>query len=290
MHDYEEELAQMREESKELASKIIMEEKAVDIDIDIQEIDEIELIPIDSDKLDAIGRLLQASIGRNIIVYDKREERSGRPQMLKSAFVAFGTECKFVDVVLPIGDYIVNGACIEYKTEEDFIQSKINGHLDTQLFNMSARYDMSYLFVEGDIFAAGDGRVHYNALLSSFLGASFKKSSHGQHGVINLVPLQDSGSFPYAVKFLMQKEHIRYPPPMKVPVSRSEMAVATLSTIPSVGTTRARNLIKHFHSLRAVFDASVEELMEVKDVGKTTAEAIIQYIEERFKPKEKHIL
>jgi Fanconi anemia group M protein len=274
MNDFNEELEQWKESAK--ATKVTIQEP--------------ELKPIPQPKLAAIGKLLELSTGRNIVIYDSREERSGRPTMLVAAFDAWKIECKFIPVVLPIGDYIVNGACIEYKTEEDFIQSKISGHLDEQLFNMSARYDKSYLFVEGDIFVQGEGRVHYNALLSSFLGASFKQSSHGQHGMINLVPLENDACFPYAVKFLMDKEHIRYPPPLKVPVNKREMAVATLRTIPSVGEGRARALIQHFKSLKSVFGASVDELTDVKDVGKKTAESIVEYIDRKYKEKEKHVL
>lgn len=250
----------------------------------------IKLEEIPTEKLELVDRLMQASIGRNILIYDKREERSGRPRQVIAAMKAWGIELKVVPVMLPIGDYIINGACIEYKTAEDFIQSKLSGHLDRQLFNMSSRYANSYLVVEGDVQAQAEGRVHYNAILSSLIGASFRRSSHGFHGMINKIEIDVQDTFAYVIKFMMAKEHIRYPPPLKVPVNKSEMAVATLSTIPSIRDVRARTLLEHFKSLRAIFNATQDELEAVEGIGSVTAEKAFSYINEVIRKKEKHIL
>jgi ERCC4-type nuclease len=258
--------------------------------VDTGEMEIVKFEEIPTEKLELVDKLMKASIGRNIFIYDKREERSGRPQQVINAMKAWGEEMKVVPVVLPIGDYIINGACIEYKTAEDFIQSKISGHLDVQLFNMSARYPNSYLVVEGNVQAQAGGRVHYNAILSSLIGASFRRSSHGFHGMINKIDIETQDDFPYVIKFMMKKEHIRYPPPLKVPVNKKEMVVATLSTIPSIRTVRARALIEHFGSLRAVFNATQDELESVSGVGSGTAEKLLEYVTRKIKKSGEHIL
>jgi Fanconi anemia group M protein len=247
------------------------------------------IIEVSEDKLKAVAMILTSTTEKNIIICDTRESRSGRPTQLESAMKAWGIECKFYDVQLPIGDYIVNGACIEFKTAEDFIQSKISGHLDLQLFNMSARYPNSYLVVEGSIDEQSSGRVHPNAILSSKIGASFRRSSVGVHGMVNFIEIRE-GEFPTLVKFMLSKQHIRYPPPLKVPVNKSEQAVATLSSIPRVSTVRARRLIEHFGSLAKVFSASEQELQEVKGIQSYTACAIREYIDRTFREKEEYVL
>lgn len=52
-----------------------------------------------------------------------------------------------------------------------------------------------------------------------------------------------------------------------------------LEGLPNVSGTLADRLLEHFGSVRAVFEASEEELKEVKGIGKSTAEKIIEIIE-----------
>jgi len=304
---FDEDIEQWREDAKRkdnVRKMIEAFEKGEDIDPEVERLANIEmglmeenptseeermLDFIDKKKLEAVEKLKDATTEKNIIICDTREYRSGRPQQLEAAFKAWEIEVKFYPVQLPIGDYIINGACVEFKTPEDFIQSKISGHLDRQTFNMSARYANSYLVVEGDIDAQAEGRVHRNAILSSKIGASFKRSSAGDHGMVNFLEIE-IGEFPLFVKFIMAKEHIRYPPPLKVPVKKSEMAVATLSTIPNVSTIRARALLEHFKSLYEIFSATKEELENVEGIGAKTAEGIEEFIHRIIKPKEKHII
>ena len=49
--------------------------------------------------------------------------------------------------------------------------------------------------------------------------------------------------------------------------------------IRNVGNTTARTLLRHFHSLDAVAEASVEELTAVPDIGATTAEALHEFFD-----------
>jgi Fanconi anemia group M protein len=46
--------------------------------------------------------------------------------------------------------------------------------------------------------------------------------------------------------------------------------------LPGVSAVRARALLRHFRTLRNLFNASVERLMEVEGVGRKTAEKIYE--------------
>ena len=62
---------------------------------------------------------------------------------------------------------------------------------------------------------------------------------------------------------------------------RSESMVSvTLQKIPGVGKERARALLRQFGSVKAVSDATVEELLLVKGVTRPAAEAIVRYFGE----------
>ena len=49
--------------------------------------------------------------------------------------------------------------------------------------------------------------------------------------------------------------------------------------IPEVGESTARNLESHFEKFKAIFEASYDELIEVKDIGPKVAENIIKFFE-----------
>ena len=53
------------------------------------------------------------------------------------------------------------------------------------------------------------------------------------------------------------------------------MTVSALDTIPGLGTTRRKALLRHFGSVAKVRRASAEEIAAVPGIGKATAEAIV---------------
>ena len=55
----------------------------------------------------------------------------------------------------------------------------------------------------------------------------------------------------------------------------------TLTKIPGIGETRARLLLRHFGSLRAVREADMETLASVKGMTRPAAEAIVRYFEQQ---------
>ena len=58
------------------------------------------------------------------------------------------------------------------------------------------------------------------------------------------------------------------------------MKRSQLSEIPGVGSTRIRDLLEHFKSIDAIRIASVNELSNVKGLGRNTAEEIFKYFHE----------
>jgi excinuclease ABC subunit C len=53
-----------------------------------------------------------------------------------------------------------------------------------------------------------------------------------------------------------------------------------LTDIPTVGEKRAAALMKHFKTLRALSEATEEELLLVPGINRPSAEAICQYFRE----------
>ena len=60
---------------------------------------------------------------------------------------------------------------------------------------------------------------------------------------------------------------------------RGKGALASvLADIPGVGEKRRKDLLRHFGSLKRIREASLEELMQVKGITPTVAEAVREYL------------
>ena len=57
------------------------------------------------------------------------------------------------------------------------------------------------------------------------------------------------------------------------------MRISVLDTVPGLGETRKRELLRHFGSGKRLREATVEELLEVKGIGQSFAEHIRKYLE-----------
>jgi Fanconi anemia group M protein len=62
---------------------------------------------------------------------------------------------------------------------------------------------------------------------------------------------------------------------------RQEYVVSAIGG--GVGPTVAEALLKHFRSVQAVMDATIDELCDVDGIGKTTAENILEIVESEYK-------
>ncbi len=62
----------------------------------------------------------------------------------------------------------------------------------------------------------------------------------------------------------------------------SSMLSSELLEIDGVGSTRAKALLKHFKTLKAIKNATVEELCTVKGITKTVAEAVFEFYHNRI--------
>ncbi|MCB1217712.1 excinuclease ABC subunit C [bacterium] len=57
------------------------------------------------------------------------------------------------------------------------------------------------------------------------------------------------------------------------------MRISVLDTVPGLGETRKRELLRHFGSVKRLREATVDELLEVKGIGRAFAEHIRKYLE-----------
>jgi ERCC4-type nuclease len=201
---------------------------------------------------------------------------------------------------LKVGDYFCGeismegtyvGIPVERKEIGDYLRSMNDGRRDEQLYNMSYGFPLSYMVTIGSPSRAlGGTRVTLNAYISSLVGASLKRAPDGVGGQVVTVNLESEPEFVLFLKYLDEKvkegSFARVPVMQKRAWKPEELLVYVVSSLPGIGSKTANNLLKHFGSVRAVMNASKEQLMEVDGVGPKKAVEIHDVLTMAYAMKE----
>jgi Fanconi anemia group M protein len=208
-----------------------------------------------------------------VITVDDRELRSPVADLLREA----GVPVKAAR--LSVADFVVGERVgVERKTRADFAASLTDGRLFRQAQELAEEFARAVLVLEGDPAetppgvrpASIEGAVA--ALLVDFSVAVFPTGS--PEGTADLL------------LSLARREGASHPPgggtaakrPGKRPVELVAQQRFVLEGIPGVSTATARRLLRQFGSVRAVAQASVDDLMKVEGVGRATAEKVYEVL------------
>ena len=211
------------------------------------------------------------------ILADSREIKSGVLKYLDR----FGVELKTMK--LDVADYVISDEmAVERKTIADFSTSLIGGkrNLFSQLSDLSRTYKKPILIIEGDEELAS-GNMHENSIRGALLSIEldFKVS------VFYTKTEEETASL---LKMMAQKEQIyekkTVNPHGKKPAKTThEQQEYVLSSISGVGPKAAQLLLNEFGSLNNIFNATEEELCQVKGIGKVTAKRILDVMNFEYK-------
>jgi DNA excision repair protein ERCC-4 len=206
------------------------------------------------------------------VVVDDRERPSGvAPELEKLPGVTIKIEH------LTLGDYCIDGAVlIERKTAADFAQSLIDGRLFGQAKRMVASSLRSAYIIEG------------KGAEWSALGVS-REALQGALVTLMLVfdipvfrsaaPAESARLMVYIGSQLMRLRDPNHLPYREAKAKRKKTRqLRILQSLPGIGPDRAKRLLERFGTVRACFDAPVEELLKVEGIGPKTAAAIDQVI------------
>ena len=193
------------------------------------------------------------------IEVDNREKNS----LVVSELVKLGFEISWAQ--LPVADYIVNGVAIERKTISDLKSSVIDKRIISQLLELK-QYERKFLLVEGilkeDLYNSG---MHENA----FRGFLLSVALDFEVPIIFTYDEKDTAKY-ISVLARKKEKGLQGIRASKILLSKEEQIQFILEGFPNVGAVKAKKLIEKFGSLFNIFNASVEELVEV--LGKRVGE------------------
>jgi len=199
------------------------------------------------------------------IIIDKREIKSGIPELLKS--VGIKTEVK----TIPIGDYIVAPETIvERKTIHDFVSSVFDGRLFDQCNRLKEHFQFPIILLEGSVDQieeiTDNPLIFYGALAT--IALDFKipviptpNASHTAKLLVSLCSRKGITKGPFLKKIRKSND-----------IQKQQLSV--LTSLPGVGEKLAIRMLERFGTPIKVLTSSVTELSKIEGLGGSRATKI----------------
>ena len=179
---------------------------------------------------------------------------------------------------LDAGDYILSDeVVVDYKSGTDFILAVVEQELFETANRLKAHYPKPVFLVEGDYFTHRFHQTPFDvhwaiSYLTTVLDIPVLYSPEAEH----------SAMFIYALAVRAQGAATEEQPwrPTK-PETRRETIRFLVEGLPGVDPERARALLRHFCTARAVFAAGKEELMAVEGMTEKAANRITDALDSK---------
>jgi len=210
------------------------------------------------------------------IIVDTREAKSGIAKELS----LFDLEISLLQ--LPIGDFILSSRVgVERKDVADFSQSLIDGRLFPQLLALKRAFPLPLLIIEGETLY-GHRALNPKAIRGAIIAITLSLDIR----VIWTRNMKDTARYLRAIATKEQTTSERRPQirSEKAPIQTGKLLEFILAGFPNINTTLAKRLLEKFGSLEALFTASVEEIQEVKGIGKKIAKEIKELLTAKYEP------
>jgi len=174
---------------------------------------------------------------------------------------------------------------IERKAK-DFVESMFSGNLDKQLKELCDNFAYPYLFIEYEgikDMILDNPNVNPKALYGEYASILVRhRVQVGWTGNYDNVPLYVPMVIRTIEKFYDGKNKVKeYSPirrgkrPVKADASPQEVKLDIISRIPKIGPKKGVEILEKFdYSIGKIANADVEEIMEIKGVGKVLAHHI----------------
>lgn len=209
------------------------------------------------------------------IFADYREKSTGTVKSLVDLGVSVNLE------MLQSADYVLSSRVgVELKTTGDFVNSILDGRLLDQLKTLKNSFERPLIIIQGteDLYSLRN--VHPNAI-RGMLGTI--AISYG----IPIVYTKDEKDTAELLLTIAKREQDSTkkdfsPHAEKKALTLKEQQEYIVSALPTVGPSLAKDLLKHFSSVKNIINADMDSLKEVPGVGDKIAKAIKDLIEKEY--------
>ncbi len=221
------------------------------------------------------------------IIVDHRERSSGIiKEFARRKLDVEVKQLEVADFILETKDDQNNTVTvgIEKKTQNDFINSIIDRRIIQQLMNLKEHFTKPLLIIEGEENIYTLRNFHPNAIRGMLAAIAIDF----QVPIIYTKNFRDTASLIEVVaKRLDQpKRHVSFLPKRVLPTLKEQQEYIVQS-IPTIGPTLAKALLKEFKSVQGVVNASKDALQEVDKIGKKKASTIMETLTKEYNEETK---
>ena len=209
------------------------------------------------------------------IFADTREQSSGVVKLLSD----MNADVKMQSLIT--ADYIISGRVgIERKSVSDFASSIIDRRLLIQLRELKNNFERPLIIIEGmeDIYSVRN--IHPNAIRGMLATITV---SYGIP-IIYSRDAKDTAGLIMAIAKREQNDSGKNfnPHTEKKPLSAKELQEYIVQSLPNVGETLAKSLLKDFKSIKKIVNAEMEDLKRIEKIGEKKAEDIRKILDANY--------
>ena len=178
-------------------------------------------------------------------------------------------------------DYVLSpSVAVEFKVQEDFVDSLMDGRLFSQIKAMKSNFLKPIILVEGDRDLYSIRNLHPNSMRGMLASVAVDFN----------VPVLYSRNFKESAALLVSMAKREQEVcgrdfsfhGSRKPLSFREQQEYIVSALPGIGPSVAKNLLGKFKSVKNVVNASEEELKQTELVGDKKAKAIRDIVEKEY--------
>lgn len=208
------------------------------------------------------------------IIVDHREYRSNVIRNLALKGVSIEPQ------QLDIGDYVLSSRIgVERKSVDDFLESLIDGKLFKQIAQLRDTYSRPMLILEGENLLT-KRNINHNAIFGSLASITV------DYG-IPVLNTKDSQETADLLNIIAKREQREEKKEIAVRGEKTLMSIKErqqfiIEGLPNVSAVIAKRLLTHFGSIKDIANATEEELMKIRGIGKNIASDIIKLLNTNY--------
>ena len=216
------------------------------------------------------------------VYIDHRERSSGiKKELIKKDIKVFEKQLIAADYIIKtknLNNEILTVG-IERKTINDFLNSIIDKRIITQMMDLKKHFDRAVLIIEGVDNIYEIRNFHPNAIrgMLSSIAIDFQVPilyTRNHRDTANLISIIAKRlEKPRSLPSLLNK---------KKPQNIKQQREFIIESLPGIGPTLSKSLLKKFKTINNIFNATEEELKEIKKLGPKKINNIKKVLEKKY--------
>jgi len=180
---------------------------------------------------------------------------------------------------LEVGDYLLSrDAIVEYKTVQDFVDSIIDGRLLGQIKNLK-QYSKPLIIIEGMENIYGVRKIHHKAIQGMLATITI---SYGIPILQTKNPKETADILSIIAEREQSQKLSSFTQHSTKPLTKKEQQEYVVASLPGIGGTLNKPLLKQFKTIKNIVNAKPEELKNVELIGPKKAKNLKELFEHEW--------